>query len=68
VIADDWKVMQADLIKTEESIKYDLSNYGSNTLKVVNDNVSQLWNQADKSLALLLETKASFEVGTLLNR
>lgn len=68
MIADDWKVMRADLIKTEESIKNDLNTFGSNTLKVIDDKVSELQNQANRSWALLMETKAGVEVRTPFNK
>jgi hypothetical protein len=63
VIADDWKVMRADLIKTEESINSDLNNFGSNTLKVINDKVSEL---ASGLGDLIKETKADVMVRTLI--
>jgi hypothetical protein len=68
VIADDWKVMRADLIKTEESIKNDLNTFGSNTLKVIDDKVSELQNQANRSWDLLIKIKAGVEVRTPFDR
>ena len=57
--------MLADLKKTEESINKDLSTFSSNTLKVIDNKLSKLQNQADKSWVLLKETKASVEARTL---
>ncbi|OCK75173.1 hypothetical protein K432DRAFT_274329, partial [Lepidopterella palustris CBS 459.81] len=61
VVADDWNIMLADLKKTEENINKDLRAFGSNTLKLIDDKVSELQNQADKSWALLMDTKAGVE-------
>jgi hypothetical protein len=62
VIADNWKVMRADLIKAEESIKNDLDTFGSNILKVIDDKVSELQSGANRSWDLLMKTKAVVEV------
>ena len=67
VVADDWKVMLADLKRVEESINKDLSTLGNNTLKVIGDKISKLQNQADKSLALLMETRAGVEARSPFN-
>ena len=67
MVADDWKVMLADLKRIEESINKDLSTLGSNTLKVISDKISKLQNQADKSLALLMETRTGVEVRSPFN-
>jgi hypothetical protein len=67
VVADDWKVMLADLKRIEESINKDLSTLGSNTLTVISDKISRLQNQADKSLALLMETRAGVEARSPFN-
>jgi hypothetical protein len=60
--------MLAGLKKTEESINKDLSTHDSNTLKVIDDKVSELQDQAEKSWTLLLETKAGVEARTPFNR
>ena len=65
VVLDDWKVLLTDLEKTEELINKDLSTFGSNALKAVDNKVSELQNQAEKSWALLMETKAGVEVRSL---
>jgi hypothetical protein len=62
VIANDWKVMLTDLKKIKESINRDLSTFSGNTLKVIDDKVSELKNHAEKSWDLLMETKAGVEV------
>jgi hypothetical protein len=67
VLADDWKLMLEELKKTEERISNDLRTLGSNTLKVINDRVSELQNQAEKSWALLMETKAGIKARTPFN-
>ena len=64
MIADNWNDMLADIKKTEESINKHLSSLDSNTLEVIDDTVSKLRNQADESLALLMETKARVEART----
>jgi hypothetical protein len=66
VVADDWKVMLTDLKKTEERINKDLSTFGSNTLEGIDDKVSELQGQAERSWALLMETKARVEARFLL--
>jgi hypothetical protein len=53
--------MLANLKRTEESIKQDLGAFGDNTVKIIHDKVSELQNKADKSLDLLMETKAHLE-------
>ncbi|KAF4631978.1 hypothetical protein G7Y89_g6154 [Cudoniella acicularis] len=45
----------------ENRITKDLSAFNSNTLKVVRDKVIELQGRAEKSLALLMETKADVE-------
>jgi len=64
VIADDWKVMRADLIRTEESIKTDLNTFSSIILKVINDEVSRLQSMADELRTLQMETKAEVKART----
>ena len=68
VVADNWKVIIIDLKKTEERINKDLSTFGSNTLEGIDDKVSELQNQADKSWALLMKTKVDVEARTPFNR
>lgn len=67
VLADDWKGIIEDLKKTEDRIKIDLSISNSNTLEVVKDKLSEPRNQADESLAVLMQTKAGIEARTPLN-
>lgn len=59
--------MLADLMKTEQSINKDLSTFGNNTLKVIDDTVSELQNQANRSWDLLIKTKAAVEARTPFN-
>jgi hypothetical protein len=61
VIADDWKVKRADLMKTEESIKNDLNAFSSNALKVIDDKMSEVANLLGD---LIKETKSGIEVRT----
>jgi hypothetical protein len=61
VVADDWKAMLAGVKEIEQNIEKDLNAFGGNTLKEINDRVFGLKKQADKSLALLMETKADVQ-------
>jgi hypothetical protein len=66
VVADDWKVMLTEIKSTEEGINKDLGTFGSNTLKGIDDKVSELQNQAQKLLDALMETRARVEARLLL--
>jgi archaellum component FlaC len=57
--------MLADIQRIEESIKKDLNTFDGNTLKGIDDKVSELRNQAEKLLALLIETRAGIEARIL---
>ncbi|OJD19429.1 hypothetical protein AJ78_00603 [Emergomyces pasteurianus Ep9510] len=61
VIADDWQGMLKSIKGTEESISKVLDTFDSRTLKIIGEQVAILRNNADKSLSLLLDTKASVE-------
>jgi hypothetical protein len=66
VVADDWKVMLTEIKSTEEGVNKDLGTFGSNTLKGIDDKVSELQNQAQKLLDALMETGARVEARLLL--
>ncbi|EGC40965.1 conserved hypothetical protein [Histoplasma capsulatum var. duboisii H88] len=61
VIADDWQGMLESIKGTEEDISRVLDSFDSRTLKKIDEQVSVLRSNADKSLDLLLETKAGVE-------
>ncbi|EDN02269.1 predicted protein [Histoplasma mississippiense (nom. inval.)] len=65
VIADDWQGMLESIKGTEEDISRVLDSFDSRTLRKIDEQVSVLRSNADKSLGLLLETKAGVEVQLL---
>lgn len=60
-VADEWLGMLTNLKETEATIDKILSTLDNRTLKVIGNKISNLQDTADRSLALLKETKASIE-------
>ncbi|KAK2781751.1 hypothetical protein FQN53_000435 [Emmonsiellopsis sp. PD_33] len=61
VLADDWQDMLEGIKTLEESIDKDLATLGNTVLKTINEKISILRDNADKTLNLLLETKSGVE-------
>ncbi|KAK2778994.1 hypothetical protein FQN52_002663 [Onygenales sp. PD_12] len=61
VLADDWQDMLEGIKTLEESIDKDLATLGNTVLKTINEKISVLRDNADKTLNLLLETKSGVE-------
>ncbi|KLJ11401.1 hypothetical protein EMPG_09706 [Blastomyces silverae] len=61
IIADDWQCMLESIKATEEGISKVLDTLDSRALKMIGEQIAILRNNADDSLSVLLDTKASVE-------
>jgi hypothetical protein len=61
-VIDNWNVMLEDLKKKEEGINKILGAFGSKSLRTIEDKVSEIQRNAEKSLTILTEARAYVEV------